>query len=65
MRPFLPTFPPLIVLALVLAARPTIAAAQDFGFDPPPSATDPALPAALRDLAERIVPVYTDDDSTR
>ena len=65
MRPFLTTFPPLIVLALVLAARPTIAEAQDFGFDPPPSATDPALPAALRDLAERIVPVYTDDDSTR
>ena len=65
MRPLLTTFPSLIVLALVLAARPTVAAAQEFGFDPPPSATDPALPAALRDLAERIVPIYTDDDSTR
>src|SRR5262249_14623275 len=32
---------------------------------PPPSATDPALPAALRDLAERIVPIYRDDDSSR
>lgn len=54
-----------IVLALVLAARPTAAGAQEFGFDAPPSATDPALPAALRDLAERIVPIYKDDDSTR
>jgi uncharacterized protein len=54
-----------IVLALVLAARPTAAAAQEFGFEPPPSATDSALPAALRDLAERIVPIYRDDDSTR
>jgi uncharacterized protein len=54
-----------IVLVIVLAARPAAAAAQDFGFEPPPSATDPALPAALRDLAERIVPVYKDDDSTR
>ncbi len=54
-----------IVLAIVLAARPTAAVAQEFGFDPPPSATDPALPAALRDLAERIVPIYKDDDSAR
>ncbi|HUO67595.1 MAG TPA: peptidase S15, partial [Gammaproteobacteria bacterium] len=53
------------MLAIVLAARPTAAAAQEFGFEPPPSATDPALPAALRDLAERIVPIYRDDDSTR
>ena len=65
MRPLPTTLLPLIVLAIVLAARPTAAAAQDFGFEPPPSATDPALPAALRDLAERIVPVYKDDDSTR
>ena len=54
-----------IVLAIVLAARPAVAAAQEFGFDPPPSATDPALPAALRDLAERVVPIYKDDDSAR
>jgi len=65
MRLFSTTLVVQIVLAIVLAARPTAAAAQEFGFEPPPSATDPALPAALRDLAERIVPVYKDDDSAR
>jgi putative CocE/NonD family hydrolase len=65
MRPLSTTLLFEIVLAIVLAARPMAAAAQEFGFDPPPSATDAALPAALRDLAERIVPVYKDDDSTR
>ena len=42
-----------------------LAAAQDFGFEPPASATDPALPAALRDLAERVLPVYQEDDPDR
>jgi uncharacterized protein len=65
MRPLSTTLLLEIVLAIVLAARPVAAAAQEFGFDPPPSAKDPALPAALRDLAERIVPVYKDDDSAR
>jgi len=65
MRLLSPTLLLEIVLAIVLAARPTAAAAQEFGFDSPPSASDAALPAALRDLAERIVPVYKDDDSTR
>jgi hypothetical protein len=55
----------LIALLITLAVRPTLAAAQDFGFEPPTNATDPALPAALRDLAERIVPVYKDDDPDR
>jgi hypothetical protein len=59
------TFAPKILLLIAFAVRPMLAAAQDFGFDPPTDATDPALPAALRDLAGRIVPVYQEDDSDR
>jgi hypothetical protein len=44
---------------------PTFAAAQDFGFDAPTDATDPALPGALRDLAERVVPVYQENHPDR
>ncbi len=57
MRPFAR-----IVLAMALAASPTLAAAQDFDFEPPSDAADPALPAALHDLAERVLPVYQEDD---
>ena len=42
-----------------------LAAAQDFGFEPPADATDPALPAALSDLAERVLPAYQEDDPDR
>jgi putative CocE/NonD family hydrolase len=45
--------------------RPTLAVAQDFGFEPPMEATDPAFPAALRDLAERVLPAYQEDDPDR
>jgi uncharacterized protein len=41
------------------------AAAQDFGFEPPTEATDPALPDALRDLAGRVLPTYQEDDLDR
>ncbi len=61
MKPFAPK----ILLLIAIAVRPTLAAAQDFGFEPPESATDPALPAALRDLAERVLPVYQEDDPDR
>jgi putative CocE/NonD family hydrolase len=54
-----------ILLLLALAGPPMLAAAQDFGFEAPTDATDPALPAALRDLAERLVPVYQEDDPDR
>jgi hypothetical protein len=54
-----------ILLLIAVAAAPWLVAAQDFGFEPPESATDPALPAAMRDLAERILPVYKDDDPDR
>jgi putative CocE/NonD family hydrolase len=53
------------VLLVATVLQPTPAAAQDFGFDPPTQATDPALPAALRDLAERLLPTYQEDDPDR
>ena len=55
----------LIALLLTLGARPTLVSAQDFGFEPPTEALDPALPAALRDLAERVLPVYEENDPDR
>jgi putative CocE/NonD family hydrolase len=57
MKPFA-----LTVLLFVAIAVSTVADAQDFGFEPPAEATDPALPAALRDLAERLLPTYQEDD---
>ncbi len=39
--------------------------AQSFDFHPPPSVTDPAAPAVMRDLAERILPVYQEDNPER
>jgi putative CocE/NonD family hydrolase len=53
------------IVLLVLAIGPTRAPAQDFGFEPPMDATDPALPAAIRDLAERVLPGYQEDDPDR
>ncbi len=41
------------------------AQAQDFDFKPPASANDPAVPAVMRDLAERILPVYQENDQER
>lgn len=53
------------IVLLVLAIGPTRATAQDFGFEPPVDATDPALQAAIRDLAERVLPGYQEDDPDR
>lgn len=41
------------------------AAAQNFDFRPPPTVTDPTTPAVMRDLAERILPVYQEDNPER
>jgi putative CocE/NonD family hydrolase len=65
MRSLPPKILLLVAAFIALAVRPPVAAAQDFGFEAPTDATDPALPAALRDLAARIVPVYQEDDSDR
>ena len=54
-----------LTLLVLLVVRPTFGAAQDFGFEAPADATDPALPAALRDLAGRIVPVYRENEPER
>ena len=58
-------FVPKILLLLAVVIAPSIALAQDFDFRPPASATDPALPAAMRDLAQRILPVYQENDQDR
>ena len=65
MRFRIPRSLPLLALLLTLGAWPTLAAAQNFGFEPPTEASDPALPEALRDLAERVLPVYEENDPDR
>jgi putative CocE/NonD family hydrolase len=57
-------FVPIVLLA-VLAVPSLPAAAQDFDFEPPSDATNAALPASLHDLAERVLPVYQEDDPDR
>lgn len=42
-----------------------IASAQDYAFTAPASADDPRLPAAISDLAMRILPVYEEKDTER
>ena len=54
-----------LLLLLAVSLQAALAAAQDFGFEPPTIATDPALPAALRDLAQRVLPAYQEDDRER
>lgn len=53
------------LLVLTFLAAPLLATAQNFGFEPPADADDAALPERLRDLAERVLPVYRDDDRER
>jgi uncharacterized protein len=65
MKPFVPRALLVIGFLIAVAAQPLRVAAQDFGFEPPASADDDALPDAMRDLAGRVVPVYMDDDSDR
>lgn len=58
-------FVPKILLLLAIVIAPSFAFAQEFDFRPPASATDPALPAAMRDLAQRVLPVYQENDQDR
>lgn len=56
----------LAIFVLIAAVMgPVVGAAQDFGFEPPAQASDPALVEAMRDLAERLLPVYADNDPDR
>ncbi len=54
-----------VLFSAALVLSPLLAAAQDFGFEPPPDPADPEWPAALRDLAGRVLPGYQDDDPDR
>jgi uncharacterized protein len=48
-----------------LAILPVRAAAPEFGFRPPATATDPRAGAIMSDLAARLIPVYQDSDPER
>jgi len=49
----------------VLAPAASLSYAQELEFHPPASASDAATPAIMRDLAERVLPVYQEDDPER
>ncbi|OUM00671.1 CocE/NonD family hydrolase [Variovorax sp. JS1663] len=50
-------------LLLLVLALPAWAWAQNFGFKPPSDPDDVAAVEVMRDLAQRIVPVYRDSDT--
>jgi len=52
----------LFLLLLLFAA---VTHAQDLEFRPPASAVDPSVPNVMRDLAQRILPVYQENDPER
>ncbi len=54
-----------LVGGLAAALWPAWACALHFDFRPPASVSDPAAPAIMRDLAERVIPVYQDPDADR
>lgn len=54
-----------LVFLLLAAAVAQRAAAIDLEFHAPPAADDPTTPAAMRDLAERLLPVYQEPDPDR
>ncbi len=61
-----PSISSVVLLAGLLATLLTWPAdAQNFGFEPPAQVGGPELSAALRDLAERVLPAYQDDDPDR
>ncbi|HVW70779.1 MAG TPA: CocE/NonD family hydrolase, partial [Steroidobacteraceae bacterium] len=55
--------PWLWVCWLLLASRGAVA--QDFDFRPPASVNDPATPGIMRDLADRMLPVYQEGNPER
>jgi putative CocE/NonD family hydrolase len=56
--------PLLTALVLSFAGEPW-SVAQDLEFQAPPSASDAATPRVMRDLAERLLPVYQEPDQDR
>ena len=51
------------IAALLLMLAPLAQAAPNYGFDPPPTVDDARTAAVMRDLAERIVPVYQETNT--
>ncbi len=54
-----------LFVLLLLAASASRAADPGFDFHAPSAATDSTTPAIMRDLAERLLPVYQEPDSDR
>jgi putative CocE/NonD family hydrolase len=54
-----------LAYALMLALSASLAYAQELEFHPPATVSDAATPAVMRDLAERVLPVYQEDDPER
>jgi putative CocE/NonD family hydrolase len=54
-----------LLLMLSAALSEAWAQAPDLEFRAPPAADDPTTPAVMRDLAERLLPVYQEPDSDR
>jgi putative CocE/NonD family hydrolase len=54
-----------LVVVLFIARAPSLAAGPDLEFHPPAAASDAAAPAIMRDLAERLLPVYQEADPDR
>ena len=55
----------LLLMAAIAFASPRWGGAQSFEFHAPLSASDAKTPAVMRDLAERLLPVYQDSDPDR
>jgi putative CocE/NonD family hydrolase len=55
----------LALMAALAVASPRWSGAQSFEFHAPPSAGDAKTPAVMRDLAERLLPVYQESDPDR
>ena len=54
-----------ICFALLVALLPVLASAQELELRLPAAATDASTPVVLRDLAERVLPVYQESDRER
>src|SRR5215470_18876834 len=54
-----------LLFFLICCIGSSWALAQELDFKPPASPTDPTAAAAMRDLAERLLPVYQENDQDR
>jgi putative CocE/NonD family hydrolase len=54
-----------LLFLLICCVGSSWASAQDFDFKPPGAVNDASTPAVMRDLAERLLPVYQENDQDR